>query len=81
MKNDRFTKTRRMILYRGLLAPFITLMLVCGILVYYFAAYSREQVEAKLVRIASDHRQLIDQGLFFNVRLPLEPAETKKNNN
>ena len=63
MKNDRFKKTRRMILYRGLLAPFITLMLVCGILVYYFAAYSREQVESKLVRIASDHRQLIDQFL------------------
>ncbi|MBW1699396.1 MAG: GHKL domain-containing protein [Deltaproteobacteria bacterium] len=52
-----------MILIRGLSAPFITLMLVCGILVYYFAAYSREQVETKLVRIASDHSQLIDQFL------------------
>ena len=63
MENQRFRKTRRMILSRGLAAPFITLMLVCGILVYYFAAYSREQVEAELVRIASDHRQLIDQFL------------------
>ena len=63
MENDRFRKTRRMILSRGLAVPFIILILVCGILVYYFAAYSREQVEAKLVRIASDHRQLIDQFL------------------
>ena len=63
MENHRFRKTRHMVLIRGLLAPLITLMLVCGVLVYYFAVYSREQVEAKLVRIASDHRQLIDQFL------------------
>ncbi|HIJ56753.1 MAG TPA: GHKL domain-containing protein [Deltaproteobacteria bacterium] len=56
-----------MILTRGLAGPSITLMLVCGVLVYYFAAYSREQVETKLVRIASDHRQLVDQ--FLEERL------------
>jgi two-component system NtrC family sensor kinase len=52
-----------MILSRGLLAPFVALMLVCAILVYYFASYSSDQVETTLVRIASDHRHLIDQFL------------------
>jgi len=56
-----------MILSRGLLAPFVALMLVCTILVYYFATYSREQVETTLVQIASDHRHLIDQ--FLNERI------------
>jgi len=63
LKNHRFRETRRMILNRGLAVPFVILILVCGVLVYYFAVYSREQVEAKLVRVASDHRQLIDQFL------------------
>jgi two-component system NtrC family sensor kinase len=35
--------------------------------VYYFATYSRNQVEAEVVRIASDHRRLIDQ--FFKERV------------
>src|SRR4030042_5711253 len=52
-----------MILSRGLLAPFVALMLVSAILVYYFASYSRDQVETALVRIASDHRHLVDQFL------------------
>jgi len=52
-----------MILSRGLLAPLVALMLVSAILVYYFATYSREQVETTLVRIASDHRHVVDQFL------------------
>lgn len=63
MEKDRFRKTRRMILGRGLLAPFATLILVSGVLVYYFADYSRDQVQTTLVRIASDHRHLVDQFL------------------
>ncbi|MFC1597349.1 ATP-binding protein [Planctomycetota bacterium] len=49
-----------MILIRGLLAPFVALTLVCAILVYYFASYLRDQVEATLVRTASNHRHLVD---------------------
>jgi len=52
-----------MILGRVLMAPFITIMLVCGTLVYYFAVYSRHQVKNDLVRIASGHRRLIDRFL------------------
>ncbi len=52
-----------MILSRVLLAPFITIMLVCGTLVYYFATYSRDQIEANLLRVASDHLSLIEQFL------------------
>lgn len=63
MGDDRFRRTRRMIVVRGLLVPVVTLMLVCGILVYYFTSYSRDQVETTLVRIASDHRHLVDQFL------------------
>jgi len=61
--DDRFRKTRRMIVVQGLLAPVVTLVLVCGILVYYFTSYSRNQVETTLVRIASDHRHLVDHFL------------------
>ena len=63
MKSDRFRTTRRMILSRGLLAPFVALTLVCAILVYYFASYSRDQVETTLVRTASNHRHVVDEFL------------------
>ena len=63
MKSDRLKTTRRMILSRGLLAPFVALILVCAILVYFFAGYSRDQVETTLVRIASNHRHLVDEFL------------------
>jgi len=56
-----------MILGRVLLVPFVILVLVCGTLVYFFATYSRDQVTAEMVRIASDHRRLIDQ--FFRERV------------
>ncbi len=67
MGNDYFKKIRKMILVRVLLAPFIILLLVCGTIVYFFAAYSGRQVENELVRIAADHRSLIDQ--FFDERV------------
>jgi len=60
---DTFKRTRRMILSQGLLAPFATLMLVCGTLVYYFGAYLHDEVQDQLTRIASNHRHLIDQFL------------------
>ncbi len=63
MDSDRFKRTRRIILVRVLLAPFITIMLVCGTLVYYFASYSQAQVEAKLLDVTSEHRRQIDQFL------------------
>ncbi|MBN1341311.1 MAG: two-component sensor histidine kinase [Phycisphaerae bacterium] len=55
-----------MILSRALLAPFVTLMLVCGLLVYYFASYSRSQVRSRLLSVVSNHQRLIDQ--FFQER-------------
>ncbi len=63
MEDSRFRKTRRMILSRVLLLPFVIVMLVCGTLVYYFARYSRDQVEEDLARIASGHRRFIGQFL------------------
>ena len=48
---------------RVLLVPFIIVLVVCGTLVYHFAAYSIKQVKAELLRIAADHRNLIDQFL------------------
>ena len=61
--NETLKRTRRMILSQGLLAPFATLMFVCGTLVYYFGAYLHDGVEDQLTRIASDHRRFIDQFL------------------
>ena len=52
-----------MILSRVLLVPFVTVMLVFGTLVYYFAANLRHQAEEKLVNIATGHRDLIEQFL------------------
>lgn len=63
MAEDRFAATRRLVLRRGLLAPFTTLMLVCGVLVYHFSDYLRDRVEHDLVRTAASHRRLIDQFL------------------
>ncbi|MBU1627596.1 GHKL domain-containing protein [bacterium] len=62
-----YKKTRQMILSRVLMAPFIVLILVCGVLVYYFASYSQWEVEHELIRVASNHVRLIDQ--FLHERL------------
>jgi len=67
LENDQLKQIRRIILGRVLLFPFLILIVVCGTLVYYFATYSRNQMEAEVVRIASDHRRLIDQ--FFKERV------------
>ncbi|MBW1709270.1 MAG: GHKL domain-containing protein [Deltaproteobacteria bacterium] len=67
MDSNGFKQIRRVILRRVLLVPVIILLLVCGTLVYYFANYSQQQVASELVRIASDHRRLIDQ--FFSERI------------
>lgn len=58
-----YRRTRRMILSRVLTAPFIVMLLVCGTLVYHFAASLRHQVTGKLVRIVDGHRRIIEQFL------------------
>jgi len=67
MDNMNFKKVGRMILIRVLLAPTVILILVSGTLVYYFSSYSRNQVKNELIRIAADHRCLIDQ--FFEEKI------------
>lgn len=67
MGNINIKDLRKLILIRVLLAPAIVLSLVSGTLVYYFSTYSRNQVKNKLVRIAADHRSLIDQ--FFEEKI------------
>lgn len=63
MGTETYRRTRRMILGRVLTAPFIVMLLVCGTLVYHFAASLRHQVTTKLVRIVEGHRRIIEQFL------------------
>lgn len=63
---EKFSRIRRIILTRVLLAPFIILMIVCSTLVYYFATNLFDRVEVELIRVADDHRYLIEQ--FFSER-------------
>jgi two-component system NtrC family sensor kinase len=63
LEENRFKRIRGIILRRVLLVPFITIMLVCGTLVYYFATDLSEHVASELVRIADGHRNLIEQFL------------------
>ena len=63
---EKFSRIRRIILSRVLLAPFIILMIVCSTLVYYFATNLFDRVESELIRVADDHRSLISQ--FFSER-------------
>ena len=63
MGSEGFRRTRRMILGRVLLAPFVVVLLVCGTLVYHFAANLHYQLGAKLVRIVDGHRRIIEQFL------------------
>ncbi|MBW1735546.1 MAG: GHKL domain-containing protein [Deltaproteobacteria bacterium] len=60
---NKVPQMRRAILRRVLLVPFLILMMVCTTLVYYFATYSREQVEEKLRSTALGHSRLIDEFL------------------
>ena len=61
-----FENTRRMILLRVLLVPFVAVVLVFGTLIYYFAANLSGQAEARLAYLADGHQNLIEQ--FFHER-------------
>ena len=64
MKEEYYTRTiRKMLIVRVFLLPFTVFMLVYGTIIYFFASYSSQQVKGQLVRIADDHRNLIDQFL------------------
>lgn len=61
---DYYTRTiRKMLIIRVFLLPFTVMILVYGTIIYFFAGYSTQQVKNELVRIATDHRNLIDQFL------------------
>ena len=85
MKTDNSQKIRRMLLVRVFLLPLAVLLLVCGTIVYFFAAYSSRQVKSELVRIATDHRNLINQFLsektatlkFIAASFPLDQLSDK----
>jgi two-component system NtrC family sensor kinase len=61
--DDRFRHVRRVIVRRVLLLPFLLLLAVCGTLVWYFAVYSRQQVEIRLAEIAAGHSRIIERFL------------------
>ena len=85
MKTDNNQQIRRMLLVRVFLLPLAVLLLVCGTIVYFFAAYSSRQVKSELVRIATDHRNLINQFLnektaalkFIAASFPLDQLSDK----
>jgi two-component system NtrC family sensor kinase len=52
-----------MLITRVFLLPFLLFLLVYGTIVYFFASYSSRQIKNELVRIATDHCNLIDQFL------------------
>lgn len=51
---------RKMLIFRVLMLPMMLLLMVCGTIVFYFISYSSTQVKEELMRIAVDHRNLID---------------------
>ena len=63
-KPVKYSRIRRIILSRILVAPFIILLMVCGVLVYYFAAALHSRVTGEMIRIVDDHRNMIDQFLL-----------------
>ncbi len=67
MENRKFKATRRMIMSRVLLVPFLAVMLVFGTLVYYFATNLRSQAKEKLTHLADGHRHIVEQ--FLNERV------------
>ncbi len=62
-ESSKYSRIRRIILSRILVAPFIILLLVCGTLVYYFSATLHTRVNSEMIRIVDDHRNMIDQFL------------------
>jgi two-component system, NtrC family, sensor kinase len=85
LTSDDTKKIRRMLLFRVFLLPFAVLLVVCGTIVYFFATYSSRQVRSELLRIATDHRNLINQFLaektsilkFIAATLPYESLSSK----
>lgn len=63
MEAVNFENTRRMILLRVLLVPFVAVMVVFGTLVYYFSTNLSRQASAKLAYLADAHKSLIEQFL------------------
>lgn len=51
---------KKSVVIRLLVLPCIILILLSGIIVYYFTVHASEQLEKNLVRIASDQRKFID---------------------
>lgn len=65
MREDYYTRTiRKMLIVRVFLLPFVVMLIVYGTIIYFFTSYSGRQVRGELVRIAIDHRNLIDQFLI-----------------
>ncbi len=61
---DYYSRTiRKMLVVRVFLLPFAVMLLVFGTIIYFFAGYSTRQVKNELIRIATDHRNLIDEFL------------------
>ena len=60
----KYSRIRRIILSRILVAPFVILLLVCATLVYYFASTLHARVTSEMIRIVDDHRNMIDQFLL-----------------
>lgn len=56
-------KMGKMIFTRVVMLPVTLLLLVCAVIVFYFVSYSGKEVENKLIRIASDHRDMVDSFL------------------
>ena len=63
METVNFEDTRRMILLRVLLIPFIAVVLVFGTLIYYFSTNLSKQTRARLSSLADGHRGIIEQFL------------------
>ncbi|MBI9092734.1 MAG: GHKL domain-containing protein [Desulfobacterium sp.] len=59
--NTNYPNTiKKMLVFRVLMIPMVLLLLVCATIVFYFTTYSSRQVKDELMRIAVDHRNLID---------------------
>ncbi len=63
MELGDFRRTRGVIISRVLLIPFLTVMLVFGTLIYYFATHIHRQVRDELRYIGNAHGHLIEQFL------------------
>jgi two-component system NtrC family sensor kinase len=66
-QSAKFKRIRRMIITRVLIAPFLIVMLVCGVLVYFFADALGRKAQGELSRITDGHRALVDEFLAEQV--------------